>query len=259
MPAASSKLSVPCSDPFLIGRHKMTVQLPDPVLDKSPSNEEMLQAYLDGAARLIAIARKAGEAGAEVNVPATPAWSVRNVVAHLTSVAHLTVNQLGWGDDVQATIDREVAARADHSVEGITREWEGLLGPLEKMFAGRPSGPLVVDVVTHEHDVRAALGPDYVDHTAGLEEALSAMVAWVRYLGLVGEPGLLLKTPTSHALFGGPEIGCEVELPSDWELFRLLGVRRSEEQLMAYPAEGDKSLLLAVTSRYPLPEAPLHD
>lgn len=237
----------------------MSVQLPDPVLDKSPSNEEMLQAYLDGAARLISIARKAGEPGADVVVPASPAWTVRNVVAHLTSVAHLSVNQLGFGDDVQATIDREVAARADHTVDQITREWEALLGPLEAMFAGRPSGPLVVDVVTHEHDVRAALGPDYLDHTAGLKEALPAMVGWVRYLGLVGEAGLLLKTPTSQALFGGPSVACEVELPSDWELFRLLGVRRSEEQLMAYPAEGDQSLLLAVTSRYPLPVAPLHD
>lgn len=237
----------------------MTVQLPDPVLDKAPSNEEMLQAYLDGAARLIALARAAGEARADTNVPASPAWSVRNVLAHQTSVAHISVNQLGWGDDVQATIDREVADRADHTVDQIAKEWEALLGPLAAMFAGHSPGPLVVDVVTHEHDVRAALGPEHQDHDAGLAEAVSAMVGWVRHLGLVGESGLLLKTPTSQALFGGPDIGCEVELPSDWELFRLLGVRRSEEQLMAYPATGDKSLLLAVTSRYPLPVAPLVD
>lgn len=237
----------------------MTVQLPDPVLDDAPSNEEMLQAYLDGAARLIAVAREAGEARADTIVPASPAWTVRNVVAHLTSVASISVNRLGWGDDVQATIDREVADRADSTVDQITKEWEELLDPLASMFAGHPSGPLVVDVVTHEHDVRAALGPEYQDHSAGLQEALSAMVGWVRYLELVGEPGLLLKTPTSQALFGGPGIGCEVELPSDWELFRLLGVRRSEEQLMAYPATGNKSLLLAVTSRYPLPVAPLID
>lgn len=237
----------------------MTVELPDPVLDNAPSNEQMLQAYVDAAGRLIAVARKAGEDGADVNVPATPAWTVRNVVSHLTSVAHISVNQLGWGEDVQATIDREVAARAGHPIEQITAEWESLLDPLAQMMAGQPSGPLVVDAVTHEHDVRAALGADYQDHTAGLKEGLSAMVGWVRYLGLVGESGLLLTTPTSQALFGGPEVGCRVELPSDWELFRLLGVRRSREQLMSYPAEGDQSLLLAVTSRYPLPVAPLTD
>lgn len=237
----------------------MTIQLPDPVLDNAPSNEEMLQAYLDGAARLISLARTAGEAGADTKVPATPDWTVRNVVAHLTSVAHLSVNQLPWGDDVQVTIDREVASRAEHTVDQITHEWEALLGPLAQMMAGHPVGPLVVDVVTHEHDVRAALGEEYQDHTAGLNEALSAMVGWVRYLSLVKEPGILLKTPSSQALFGGPEIGCEVELPSDWELFRLLGVRRSEEQLMAYPATGDQSLLLTVTSRYTLPIAPLQD
>lgn len=237
----------------------MTIQLPDPVLDNAPNNQEMLQAYLDGAARLISLARAVGEADADTVVPATPAWTVRNVVAHLTSVAHISANRLSWGEDVQATIDREVAARADHTVEEITNEWEALFVPLGQKFADRPSGALVVDVVTHEHDVRAALGTAYHDHTAGLGEALSAMVGWVRYLGLVGEQGLLLRTPTSQALFGGPEIGCEVELPSDWELFRLLGVRRSEEQLMAYPAVGDQSLLLAVTSRYPLPAAPIQD
>lgn len=235
----------------------MTTRRIDPVADRATSDEEMLAAYLASCRRFIALARAAGESAADLPVPACPAWTVRNLLSHVASVAKLSSTGAGFGEDPQATIDREVAARSDRTLEEIAGEWEALLPTMEKIFAGKPVGPLVVDVVTHEHDLRAALGPELRDHEAGLPEALSAMVAWVRYLGLVKDPGILLRTPTTEALFGGPTVGAEVDLDNDWELFRLLGVRRSAEQLRGYPQTGDTALLFAVTSRYPLPESPL--
>lgn len=235
----------------------MASDLPDPANDRMPSGEEMLRAYLDSANRFIDMVRRAGESAAGTPVPACPAWNVRGMFAHVTSVARLSALGLGFGDDPQATVDREVADRSGNTLAEIADEWESLLPSVKERFAGNGPGPLVVDVVTHEHDLRAALGPEYRDHAAGVEAALPATVAWVRYLGLVGDPGILLRSPTSQALFGGPQIGCEVGVSDDWELFRLLGVRRSAEQLDAYPSSGDRSLLYAVTSRYPLPEKPL--
>jgi uncharacterized protein (TIGR03083 family) len=235
----------------------MASEPPDPANDRMPSGEEMLRAYLDAANRFIAAVRQAGEPAAATPVPACPAWNVRDMLAHVTSVARLSAFSLPWGDDPQVTVDREVAARADRTLAGIADEWQGLLPAVEKKFAGNGPGPLVVDVVIHEHDLRAALGPAYRDHAAGLDAALPATVAWVRYLGLVGDPGIVLRTPTSRVLFGGPAVGCEVVVPDDWELLRLLGVRRSAEQLEAHPCTGDRSLLYAVTSRYPLPAKPL--
>lgn len=235
----------------------MTEPLPDPAVDRMPSGQEMLQALLVSARRVIAIARQVGEQRADVRVPACPAWSVRNLLAHVTSVAKLTALDLPWGDDPQVTIDREVAERASTPMVEIADEWDAVLPILEDKLAGNGPVPLVVDLVTHEHDLRAALGPDFRDHSAGLPEALSAMVQWVRYMDMVGNPGILLKTPTSQAVLGGPEIGCEVELPDDWELLRVLGVRRSKEQLRAYPQKGDQAILFAATGRYPHPEVPL--
>lgn len=234
----------------------MTVQLPDPVLDLMPSPDAMLEAYTSSARRFIALARGA-EDKADLPVPACPAWSVRGLLAHVTSVATHAAHGLPWGEDIQATIDREVAERADHSLAGIAGEWEALLPLIEQKYAGRGPGPLVVDVVSHEHDLRDALGA--ADHSAGLPEALSAMVAWVRGLDLVGDSGIVLRTPTSQAMFGGSDQITEVEVPDDWELFRLLGVRRSRTQLEAYSRKGDLAPLLEVTSRFPLPERPLED
>lgn len=235
----------------------MAIELPDPAGDRMPDGDAMLRAYLDSAGRFIAAVRQAGEAAAATPVPACPAWTVRDLFAHVTSVAKLSALSLGFGDDPQVTVDREIAARAGDTLSEIADEWESLLPKVEEKFAGNGPVPLVVDVVTHEHDLRAALGPEYRDHTAGRDAALSATVAWVRYLGLVGDPGILLRSPTSQARFGGPEIGCEVGVCDDWEMLRLLGVRRSAEQLENYPCTGDRSLLYAVTSRYPLPEKPL--
>ncbi|MEV6348279.1 maleylpyruvate isomerase N-terminal domain-containing protein [Actinoplanes sp. NPDC051851] len=235
----------------------MTQHLKDPATDLAPSDDAMLTAYLDSARRIITLAREVGETAAPEPVPACPAWTIRDLLAHVTSVGRLTSSGTGFGDDPQKTVDREVSARRQTSLAGIADEFESVLPTVEARFAGRSVGPLVVDLVSHEHDLRTALGPAYRDHEAGLPEALSAMVAWVRYLDLVGERGLLLRTPEVAALFGGPQVAAEVDLPDAWELFRLLGVRRSADQLRAYRQNGDGSLLFDVTSRYPLPEKPL--
>ena len=229
----------------------------DPELNLMPDPIAIGEAYLSSARRIIALTRQAGESCADTFVPASPAWSLRDVLSHVTSVADHAANAIPWGANVQETIDKGVAARANESMEKIASEYEGHLEVLAEKFAGGGPGALVVDTVSHEHDIRSALGPDFKDHSAGLEAVLPSIVSWVRGLNLVGELGIVLRSPNVRALFGGPEVAAEVEVPDDWELFRLLAVRRSAEQLAAYPQKGDPALLLAVTSRYPLPLKPL--
>lgn len=247
----------PVPDSSATKGQKLSSALKDPVDDAMPGPDAMLQAYLDSARRILAIVSEVGEERASTPVPATPAWDVRDLFSHVTSIAMHTALSVPWGDDVQATIDADVAERRERTLTETSEEWRGYLATIEEKFKGRGPGPLVVDVVTHEHDLRAALGPKYEDHTAGLTEVLPAIVKWIRSLDLVSGPGIEFESPTYRAKFGGPDVSANVAVPSDWELFRLLAVRRSKEQLENYEQSGDRTLLFTVTSRYPLPASPL--
>lgn len=236
----------------------MTSALTDPDTDRMPSDAEMLEAYLSSAHRMIELSRSAGDRATDIVIRACPAWNVRDLLAHVTSIASRTLGRAAKIDDVQEWIDHEVAVRSDKTVEEIAQEYEALLADVKVALAGRNPFPLVVDVTTHEHDLRDALGAEVADHEAGLQPVLAAVVRWVRGLYKDGA-GIVLRTPTSEVTFGGPETGLEVNLDDDWELYRLLAVRRSKSQIEAYTHTGDLGLLFDLVGRYPLPENPLDD
>ena len=77
---------------------------------------------------------------------------VRDVVAHLGGVATDAVegSQPTCG---RATVARHVAGRTGRSLVELLEEWETAVGKLAPDLAG----PLLIDAVTHEHDLRTAL------------------------------------------------------------------------------------------------------
>ena len=234
----------------------MTSQLTDPVNDRMPTDEAMLTALIDSQRRMIGFLREADESTGDTPVAATPAWSVRNLAAHVLSVGTMITTGGDWGDDPQIVVDREVAARADHTLAQLADEWEEMLATLENIPLGPGASVLLVDAITHEYDMRSALGPEYHSRTIGVPEGLSALVAWVRHQNLV-EQKIEFRTPTSVAAFGDGPAVTTVDVAGDWELMRILGVRRSVAQLEALPREGDIDPLIAITSRYPHPVNPL--
>lgn len=227
-----------------------------PAADTAPTDDEMKQALIDSQRRMIQFIRAADEATGDVNVAATPAWSVRNLASHVVSVGKLVTTGASWGDDPQLVIDREVAARANLTLDQIADEWEGVLAAIEQVPLGAGASVLLVDSITHEYDMRAALGADYHSRTVGVREGLAALVSWVQQQNLVDE-AIAFRTPTTVALFGEGPAATVVEVSDDWELMRILGVRRSLAQLEELPRTGDFDPLVKVTSRYPHPIDPL--
>ncbi|MEW2622476.1 hypothetical protein [Streptomyces sp. NPDC048106] len=225
-----------------------------------PDDTAMLAAYVASAERIVGLAGTLGDRLKEVRVAACPAWSGHDLLAHVTSVCRRVASPRPIdGGDHQQWIDREIAQRVRHSTAEVAEEFADLVPELEAVMSGRPAGALVVDLVTHEHDLRAALGGTFVDHSLGLHQALSATVAWVGGLKLVQSGCLTLSAPSARAEFGDAGAPTRVTFPDDWEMWRTLAVRRSREQLEGYPRSGDLQPLLDVTSRYPLPEQPLSD
>src|SRR4051794_34922590 len=96
-------------------------------------------------------------------VPATPAWRVRDVVAHLAgSTADVVTGNL---DDVasEAWTQAQVDARMDIPLVEVLEEWERCSASLEPTITNFPPimrMMLLTDAVAHEHDIHGAIGTE---------------------------------------------------------------------------------------------------
>jgi uncharacterized protein (TIGR03083 family) len=99
-------------------------------------------------------------AAADTVVPAAPEWTVHDVVAHLGGItADIVAGNIdGAGTDEWAAA--QVAAREHREIVDLLDEWDECAGPVEAMVdsLGAAGGQLLGDAVTHEHDLRGALG-----------------------------------------------------------------------------------------------------
>ena len=93
--------------------------------------------------------------------PATPAWRVRDVLAHVGGVAddlaHGNVEGVGTDEWTAAQVQK----RRSWTTEAILADWEDTAEAADPLIASLPagrSGQLLFDTWTHEQDVRGALG-----------------------------------------------------------------------------------------------------
>lgn len=179
------------------------------------------------------------EAVADLAVPACPAWTVKDVVAHLTGVAADAMAGNLAGAATDPWTEAQVAARRDRSLAEVVEEWS-MRGPLvEEAFTAL--GPeldarALLDAWTHQHDIRAALGlapaPDPVGrwHTAQtLVELVRGRVAAARV------PPVRVVLDGSARLEGGRHLTVTTTA-HEWAR-GLLG-RRSRRQVLAWSWTG---------------------
>jgi uncharacterized protein (TIGR03083 family) len=93
-------------------------------------------------------------------VPPCPRWSVHDVVAHLVGVV---VDAMAGRLDGVATdpwTQAQVEARKEQSIPQMLASWSTAAPPFEGMLdeIGPVGRQAVLDAVTHEHDIRTALG-----------------------------------------------------------------------------------------------------
>lgn len=115
-----------------------------------------------GAARSrVSALVSAASVPSDLVVPATPDWTVHDVVAHLSGIAvdGTTGNMEGAPGD--AWTAAQVARNAHRSIAEMIEEW-GETGPFMEAFLSSPAGQqasaAVMDIHTHEADLRHALG-----------------------------------------------------------------------------------------------------
>jgi uncharacterized protein (TIGR03083 family) len=175
-------------------------------------------------------------------VPGCPQWRVRDLVGHLAGVVDdvLGGRLEGAGSDPWTAV--QVEARRSRAVPEVLEEWNGRAAELEGVLDSfGPAGhQLVMDAVTHEHDLRGALGaPGARDSDAvvlGLDWLVKA------FQGATGGRVAVEATDTG-ASWPADGAVATVSGPS-FELLRALSGRRTEQEIRSLSWSGDVDAVL---------------
>jgi uncharacterized protein (TIGR03083 family) len=189
---------------------------------------------------------------AELTVPACPGWTIRQVVAHLAGVAQdiVALNLAKKGTGPWA--DEQVARLGERSLDDLLDLWGQSHDTVATHLAlASDAGvcQLVFDALTHEHDIRGALGePGPRAGDLAFKAALSFMTTMGdQFIRQADLPALRLTTPTIGSVQLGDPHTTRGHLSlsiSDFEALRAFGGRRSVGQLLAMPWVGNPADLM---------------
>jgi uncharacterized protein (TIGR03083 family) len=192
-------------------------------------------------------------------VPACPAWDVHDLLAHMSGIPdELSAGRYPSGD-TQAWLDGIVEARKDVAADELLARWEATEGSIDTLIDGG-AGQMLADVVSHEHDLRAAVGRPGARGAAEVRavvqielELLKAGMEEAGLGALVVDSGEVQWA--SH--FAKPACTLRVD---PWEAIRLLQSRRTADEIRATPCSGDIEPYIEVMAAHsPLPESSLHE
>ncbi len=166
-------------------------------------------------------------------VPATSAWTVHELVAHLVGGAADTASGRLDGAPGEEWTARHVAERRQRPVSELLAEWELVAPTVELSRTGEVRGPnLAADIICHEGDLHEALGLPRPDRHHW-QPVLEAM------MGLLGrrlrQPGTLVirDEQDQEWRFGGGDP--HTLLSADgYELLRGTFSRRSQRQIAGW-------------------------
>jgi len=212
--------------------------------------------YDEARQRIVELARNGDPAAA---VPACPGWTVKDVVAHLAAgLGDFTARRFDgagsgeWGE-------RQVRERHDSSLEDSLSEWEANRAAADETLDSPMGGVLLAEIISHEHDIRGALG------RPGAREVEAVRAAWQRPLGEfdrqtreAGLPALRVVVDGEERVVGEGEPAGTLRV-SSFELLRSLAGRRSRGQVRALDWEGDPDTWLDVFFLFGEPDGDLHE
>lgn len=208
--------------------------------------------YLAAHARILDLVAPLDD---HIAIPATPGWSLLDLLAHLAGAAtDLAGHDLdAWSLDEWTA--GQVAARRGRSRAAILEEWAAAAPAaaavvddpigigLDEAFARMP----IIDATGHEGDIREAIGlPATIapEDWAIIGPHREVMLGFL--LAAADVPPLRVCTPEGDDwCLGGPTPGARLDLPRD-ELWRSLMGRRPRAVVETYSWSCDPAPYLAV-------------
>jgi hypothetical protein len=192
------------------------------------SKPDLSLLYADTQARLAALIAELDAAALATPVPACPGWSVRDVVA-----GRLT----GPPDEEHPAA--QVARFRGHDIGGMLATWAQTTPKFSEVVGGFEIWPAVIDIASHEQDIRAALGRPGARDTEVVRVCAGAVLS-------VLKPPVPMRVSVEDAEFRvGPGEGGELGLATTrFEALRWRMGRRSRGQMAALDWSGDPAPVL---------------
>ena len=197
-------------------------------------------------------------AGLGTMVPATPDWSVHDVIAHVVGITHdLNHGEFGRDDPDEWTAN-QVRTRQAATLAELAAEWDAEAPTFEeglRLLGYEIGSHYVGDLLHHIADIHHALGLGAIDD----DEALTMSLDFYLFSGHeslrdagVGTLRISVSDTGAEWVLGeGNEVA---RLAAQrFELFRVFGGRRSERQIRSLSWTGDVDVMVPLLSRYPLP------
>ena len=195
--------------------------------------------YHDTRERLIALLSELDEAALAAPVPACPAWAVRDVAAHLCAICEDVLA----GRLTRIATEQETAAQVarfrHHDLAQILAAWQNAAPHFERLVGARRVWPAVIDIASHEQDIRAAVGRPGARDAEVIRHGADWLLTRLR-------PPVALRVTVEDAEYrAGPPNGTELRLAtSRFEAFRWRMGRLSRAQLARLDWSGDPSPVL---------------
>jgi uncharacterized protein (TIGR03083 family) len=195
--------------------------------------------YRQTRERLTALVAGLGDEELATPVPACPAWSVRGVLSHLVAIPQdaLAGRLTGIPDDEYTAA--QVARLAGHDLAGLLAVWQEHAPRFERNIAAGGVWPAVIDVASHEQDIRGALGQPGARDCEAVRLSAGNLLRWL-------DPPVPVRVTVEDAEYRtGPANGAELGLTTTrFEAFRWRMGRRSRAQLAALDWSGDPTPVL---------------
>lgn len=197
--------------------------------------------FYDGSRARIVSLVTGPDADLAAPVAACPGWTVRDLVAHLAGgLGHFLARDFDAAGHANFG-ERIVAERRGQSLGELLAEWERNRSHADETLASPVGGVLVAEIISHEHDLRQALGaPGARDEPAVRAATERPLQEIDKRLRSAGSAAVRVVIGSDDVVLGEGEPSSTVRLNA-FELLRSMG-RRSERQLRALDWDGEPRL-----------------
>jgi len=192
-----------------------------------------------------------------VTVPATPAWTVHDVVCHLVGIAaDLNAGNFD-ADGPDAWTASQVQSRRNKTVADLAAEWEHEALQFEdglRILGYEIGSHYVADLLQHTADICHSLSCPWPKDDEALVVGLDFYLISFEQTLLRTNLGAVRVMVAAEQWTLGEGASIATVAADRFELFRALGGRRSDAQIQALAWTGDFASILPIFSRYPTPD-----
>lgn len=182
--------------------------------------------YAHSRRRVREVLEAAGREAGDVPVAACPGWSVHDVVAHLVGIIEDVNAGRLQGPPSPAQTSEQVARHSGDGVSDLLEQWDESAPPFENLLSQFQIWPGMLDVLSHEQDIRSAL------RRPGARDVEGVRAGACRLISTMEAPATVVVTFADASTVSSPAVGEVYGLrTTHFEVLRLRLGRRSPSQV----------------------------